>query len=77
MVERLAARFGIPEMRVLALGWLVSAVLLVAGAVVLLSGGSGLVGFALFIVGAALSVMVTFGVLRLRAPAAARTRKEQ
>ena len=51
MVERLAVRFGTTPMRLLVVGWVVSAVLLLGGLALVLTGASTAAGFVVFIVG--------------------------
>lgn len=60
------AVLGLTSIRGLMAGWAVSAVLLVAGLALVLTGTPG-VGFALFVLGAIGSVVVTIGMLRHRA----------
>ncbi|MCD2188008.1 hypothetical protein [Actinomycetospora soli] len=67
MVERLAARLRTTPMRLLVGGWVLAAVLLIAGLVLVLTGSAPAVGFVLFIVGVVLTMGVTVNLLRLRA----------
>jgi hypothetical protein len=60
---------GLTSIRSLMVGWAVSGVILVVGLVLVLSGYVG-VGFVVFIVGAIGSIIVTWGMLRLRSAAA-------
>lgn len=66
MVERLAARLGISQMRLLLGGWALAAVLLVVGLVLVLSGAL-LPGSILFLLGVVTSMTVAVNLLRLRA----------
>jgi bacteriorhodopsin len=66
---------GLTSIRSLMVGWAVSGVLLVVGLVLVLTGHAG-VGFILFIVGAIGSVVVTWGMLRLRSAASRERRPE-
>ncbi|HEY2192122.1 MAG TPA: hypothetical protein VGH76_07445 [Actinomycetospora sp.] len=66
MVERLAARLGISQMRLLIGGWVLAAVLLLAGLALVL-GGSTVVGAVVFLLGVITSMTVAVNLLRLRA----------
>ena len=77
MVERLAVRFGTTPMRLLVVGWVVSAVLLLAGLALVLTGASTAAGFVVFILGVVLSMFVAVNLLRLRAGEHARPRGER
>ncbi len=66
MVERLAARLGISQMRLLIGGWVLAAVLLLAGLVLVLRG-STIVGAVVFFLGVVASMTVAVNLLRLRA----------
>jgi hypothetical protein len=66
MVERLAARLGISQMRLLLGGWALAAVLLVVGLVLVLSGAT-VVGAVIFLLGVVTSMTVAVNLLRLRA----------
>jgi hypothetical protein len=66
MVERLAARLGISQMRLLLGGWALAAVLLVVGLVLVLSGAL-LPGSIVFLLGVVASMTVAVNLLRLRA----------
>jgi hypothetical protein len=66
MVERLASRLGISQMRLLMGGWILAAVLLLAG-LALVMGGSVLAGFIVFVLGVVVSMTVAVNLLRLRA----------
>ncbi len=66
MVERLAARLGISQMRLVIGGWILAAVLLLAGLALVL-GGSTLVGAVVFFLGVITSMTVAVNLLRLRA----------
>lgn len=68
------AVLGLTSIRGLMAGWAVSAVLLVAGLALVLTGTPG-VGFALFVLGAIGSVVVTIGMLRHRAAISRRERE--
>ena len=74
MVERLAARFGTTPMRLVLGGWVVAAVLLLAGLALVLTGASTALGFVLFILGVILTMGVSVNLLRLRAGEHARKR---
>lgn len=67
MVERLAARVGTTPMRLLLGGWVVAAVLLLAGLALVLTGASTALGFVLFVLGVILTMGVSVNLLRLRA----------
>jgi Flp pilus assembly protein TadB len=60
---------GLTSIRSLMIGWAVSGVILLVGLVLVLTGHPG-VGFILFILGAIGSIIVTWGMLRLRSAAA-------
>ena len=75
MVERLAARLGIPQMRLLLGGWALAAVLLVVGLLLVLSGAT-VSGAAVFLVGVITSMTVAINLLRLRAAEHARRQPE-
>ncbi|MCD2196287.1 hypothetical protein LQ327_23205 [Actinomycetospora endophytica] len=66
MVERLAARLGISQMRLLLGGWALAAVLLVVGLLLVLSN-STIVGAVVFMLGVITSMTVAVNLLRLRA----------
>lgn len=66
MVELLAARLGISQMRLLLVGWALAAVLLVIGLVLVLSGVA-LPGSIVFLLGVVTSMTVAVNLLRLRA----------
>ncbi len=66
MVERLAARLGISQMRLLIGGWVLAAVLLLVGLALVL-GGSTIVGAVFFFLGVITSMTVAVNLLRLRA----------
>jgi hypothetical protein len=66
MVERLAARLGISQMRLLIGVWVLAAVLLVVGLGLVL-GGSTIVGAVVFLLGVITSMTVAVNLLRLRA----------
>jgi hypothetical protein len=66
MVERLAARLGISQMRLLIGGWVLAAVLLLVGLGLVL-GGSTIVGAVVFLLGVITSMTVAVNLLRLRA----------
>ncbi|NMO93100.1 hypothetical protein [Actinomycetospora sp. TBRC 11914] len=66
MVERLAARLGVSEMRLLIGGWVLAAVLLLAGLALVLTG-STIVGAVVFFLGVITSMTVAVNLLRLRA----------
>jgi hypothetical protein len=66
MVERLAARLGVSQMRLLIGGWILAAVLLVVGLALVL-GGSTLAGCIVFLLGVVASMTVAVNLLRLRA----------
>ena len=57
---------GLTNVRSLMVAWAVSAIVLVVGLVILLTGGSK-TGFVVFVLGAAGSLMTAFFMLRLRA----------
>jgi bacteriorhodopsin len=59
---------GLTSIRSLVIGWAISGVILVVGLALVLAGHG--VGFILFIVGAIGSIVVTWGMLRLRSAAA-------
>ncbi|MEJ2866612.1 hypothetical protein WCD74_02470 [Actinomycetospora sp. OC33-EN08] len=67
MVERLAARLGTTPMRLLLVGWALSAVLLLAGLALVLTGASPAVGFVLFVLGVITTMVVAVNLMRLRA----------
>ena len=75
MVERLAARLGIPQMRLLLGGWALAAVLLVVGLLLVLSGAN-VSGAVVFLVGVITSMTVAINLLRLRAAEHARRQPE-
>jgi hypothetical protein len=66
MVERLASRLGISQMRLLIGGWILAAVLLLVGLALVL-GGSTIVGAVVFLLGVVVSMTVAVNLLRLRA----------
>ena len=66
MVERLASRLGISQMRLLIGGWILAAVLLLAGLALVL-GGSTLAGAVVFFLGVVASMTVAVNLLRVRA----------
>jgi hypothetical protein len=66
MVERLASRLGVSQMRLLIGGWILAAVLLLAGLALVL-GGSTLAGAIVFLLGVVTSMTVAVNLLRLRA----------
>jgi len=66
MVERLAARLGISQMRLLIGGWVLAAVLLLVGLALVLSG-STVAGAVVFLLGVITSMTVAVNLLRLRA----------
>ena len=61
MLEKL----GLTTMRRHMIGWAISAVLVLAGVLLLVTGSTGL-GLIIFVLGAIGSVVVTLGILRLR-----------
>ncbi|MDL5159495.1 hypothetical protein [Actinomycetospora termitidis] len=67
MVERLAERFGTTPMRLLMVGWGVSAVLLLVGLALVLTGTSAVLGFVLFVLGVITTMFVAVNLMRLRA----------
>jgi hypothetical protein len=75
MVERLAARLGVSQMRLLLGGWALAAVLLVVGLLLTLSG-STIVGAFVFLLGVVTSMTVAVNLLRLRAAEQVRKRPE-
>jgi hypothetical protein len=66
MVERLASRLDISQMRLLIGGWILAAVLLLVGLALVL-GGSTIVGAVVFLLGVVVSLTVAVNLLRLRA----------
>jgi hypothetical protein len=66
MVERLAVRLGISQMRLLIGGWILAAVLLLGG-LALVRGGSTLAGCVVFLLGVVVVMTVAVNLLRLRA----------
>jgi hypothetical protein len=66
MVERLASRLGVSQMRLLIGGWILAAVLLLVGLGLVL-GGSTVVGAVVFLLGVVVSMTVAVNILRLRA----------
>lgn len=66
MVQRLAARLGVSEMRLLIGGWVLAAVLLLVGLALVLTG-STVVGAIVFFLGVIASMTVAVNLLRLRA----------
>jgi hypothetical protein len=66
MVERLAARLGISQMRLLLGGWALAAVLLLVGLVLVLNGAS-ISGAVVFLLGVITSMTVAVNLLRVRA----------
>ncbi|HEY2223291.1 hypothetical protein [Actinomycetospora sp.] len=66
MVERLAARLGISQMRLLLGGWALAAVLLVVGLLLVLNGAT-ISGAVVFLLGVITSMTVAVNLLRLRA----------
>jgi hypothetical protein len=75
MVERLASRLGVSQMRLLLGGWALAAVLLVVGLLLTLSG-STIVGAFVFLLGVVTSMTVAVNLLRLRAAEQVRKRPE-
>jgi hypothetical protein len=66
MVERLAARLGVSQMRLLIGGWVLAAVLLLVGLALVLTG-STIVGAVVFFLGVIASMTVAVNLLRVRA----------
>jgi hypothetical protein len=66
MVERLAARLGISQMRLLLGGWALAAVLLVVGLLLILNLAT-ISGAIVFLLGVITSMTVAVNLLRLRA----------
>lgn len=66
MVERLATRLGVSQMRLLIGGWVLAAVLLLVGLALVLTG-STIVGAVVFFLGVIASMTVAVNLLRLRA----------
>jgi hypothetical protein len=66
MVERLATRLGVSQMRLLIGGWVLAAVLLLVGLALVLTG-STIVGAVVFFLGVIASMTVAVNLLRVRA----------
>ena len=67
MVERLASRLGVSQMRLLIGGWILAAVLLLAGLALVVVAGSTVAGAVVFFLGVVASMTVAVNLLRLRA----------
>ena len=64
-MQRVLTSIGLTTVRSLMVCWALSAVVLILGLVLVLTGST--TGFVLFVLGAAGSMLTTFGMLRLRA----------
>ncbi len=60
---------GLTSIRALMIGWAISGVVVIVGLALVLAGQVG-VGFVVFVLGAVGSIIVTWGMLRLRSAAA-------